>query len=222
MRQYFIIFLISILSGQLFSLEAHPEQTTLYFVRHGQTDWNIQGKLQGHADIPLNKAGRAEAVGLSERISEIDFDICFSSDLQRAIETARILSTSRPLIIKSVPALRERNYGPWEGRLFSELLEYEQGGHPPLNIESDEEIQKRIFPLLHEIVSNYPGATVLIVTHGSVIRSLLAHLLNIDSSSILSIQMKTMATLQLIASNGQYEIREMTDIQIHADGRYGN
>ncbi len=190
-------------------------------VRHGQTDWNIQGKLQGHADIPLNKAGKAEAAGLSEKISEIDFDICFSSDLQRAIETARILSATRPLIINSVPALRERNFGLWEGRLFSELLEYEKGGQPFPNIESDEEIQKRIFPLLHEIVSNYPGATVLIVTHGSVIRSLLAHLLNIDSSSILSIQMKTMATLQLVASNGQYEIREMTDIRIHADGRYG-
>ncbi len=222
MRHYLIIFLIPILSGQLFCLEAHPEQTTLYLVRHGQTDWNIQGKLQGHADIPLNNAGRAEAAGLSQKIHEIDFDICFSSDLQRAIETAQILNATRPLIIKSIPALRERNYGHWEGRLFSELLEYEKGGQPFLNIESDEEIQKRIFPLLHEIVSDYPGATVLIVTHGSVIRSLLAYLLNIDSTSILSIQMKTMATLQLAASNGQYEIREMTDIQIHADDRYGN
>ncbi|HEY2811343.1 MAG TPA: histidine phosphatase family protein [Rhabdochlamydiaceae bacterium] len=222
MRNYFIIFLILLLSGQLFSLEAHSQQTTLYLVRHGQTDWNVQGKLQGHADIPLNKAGRAEAVGLSEKISEIDFDICFSSDLQRAIETARILGATRPLTIKTVPALRERNFGLWEGRLFSELLEYEKGGQPFPNIESDGEIQKRIFPLLNEIASSYPGATVLIVTHGGVIRSLVAHLLNIDSSSILSIQMKTMATLQLVASNGQYEIREMTDIQIHADGKYGN
>jgi alpha-ribazole phosphatase/probable phosphoglycerate mutase len=222
MRHYLIIFLISIFSGQLFCLEAHSEQTILYFVRHGQTDWNVQGKLQGHADIPLNNAGRAEAAGLSQRISAIDFDICFSSDLQRAIETARILTATRPLTIKSVSALRERNFGLWEGRLFSELLEYEKGDQLFPDIESDEEIQKRTFPLLHEIVSNYPGASVLIVTHGSVIRSLLAHLLNIDSSSILSIQMKTMATLQLVASNGQYEIREMTDIQIHADGRYGN
>ena len=222
MRHYLILFLISIFSGQLFSLEAHSEQTTLYFVRHGQTDWNVQGKLQGHADIPLNNAGRAEAAGLSERISEIDFDICFSSDLQRAIETAQILTATRPLTIKSVSALRERNFGLWEGRLFSELLEYEKGGQPFPDIENDEEIQRRISPLLDEIVSNYPGATILVVTHGGVIRSLLAHLLNIDSSSILGIQMKTMATLQLVVSNGQYEIREMTDIRIHADDRYGN
>lgn len=222
MKRYFIVLLISILSGQLFSLEAHSEQTTLYIVRHGQTDWNVQGKLQGHADIPLNSAGRAEAAELSERIRTIDFDICFASDLQRAIETARILSATHPLIIRPVPALRERNYGSWEGRLFSELLEYEKRGYPLLNIESDEEIQKRIFPLLDEIVSNHPGATVLIVTHGSVLRSLLAHLLNIDSSSILSVQMKTMAMLKLVAASGQYAIQEMTDIQIHADGRYGN
>ena len=220
--RYFIVFLISVFSGQLFSLETHSEQTTLYIVRHGQTDWNVQGKLQGHADIPLNNTGRAEAAGLSERIGKIDFDVCFSSDLQRAVETAQILSTTHPFVIKSVPTLRERNYGCWEGRLFSELLEYEKEGRPLLNIESDEEIQKRIFPLLDQIVNNYSGATVLIVTHGSVLRSLVAHLLNIDTSSILSIQMKTMATLKLIASNGKYEIQEMTDIQIHADDRYGN
>jgi broad specificity phosphatase PhoE len=119
--------------------------------------------------------------------------------------------------------LRERNFGLWEGRLFSELLEYEKGGQPfPEDIENDEAIQRRISPLLEEIVSNYPGATILVVTHGGVLRSLLAHLLNIDSSSILSIQMKTMATLKLVASNGQYEIQEMTGIRIHADGRYGN
>src|SRR6185503_2059883 len=129
--------------------------------------------------------------------------------------------TTRPLVIKSVPALRERNFGLWEGRLFSELLEYEKRGQPFPGVETDEEIQKRISPLLDEIVSNYPGATILVVTHGGVIRSLLAHLLNIDSSSIRSIQMKTMATLRLVACNGQYEVREMTDIQIHADGRYG-
>jgi broad specificity phosphatase PhoE len=223
MIHYLIIFLIPFLSGQLFSLEAHSEQTTLYFVRHGQTDWNVQGKLQGHADIPLNNVGRAEAAGLSEKISEIDFDLCFSSDLLRAFETARILTATRPLAIKPVHALRERNFGLWEGRLFSELLEYEKGGQPfPEDIENDEAIQRRISPLLEEIVSNYPGATILVVTHGGVLRSLLAHLLNIDSSSILSIQMKTMATLKLVASNGQYEIQEMTGIRIHADGRYGN
>jgi len=220
MRHFLIVFMIPILSGQLFSLEAHSEHTTLYLVRHGQTDWNVQGKLQGHADIPLNNTGRAAAAGLSERIREIDFDVCFSSDLQRAIETARILSATRPLIIQSVPALRGRNYGFWEARLFSEFLEYEKGGQLFLNIESDAEIQKRIFPLLNEIVSNYPGATVLIVTHGSVIRNLLAHLLDIDSPSTLSIQMNIMATLQLVASNGQYSVREMMDIQIHTDGKF--
>jgi broad specificity phosphatase PhoE len=221
MRHYLIIFMIPIFSGLLFSLEAHAEQTILYLVRHGQTDWNVQGKLQGHADIPLNNTGRAAAAGLSERIREIDFDICFSSDLQRAIETARILSPTRPLIIQSVPALRGRNYGFWEARLVSEFLEYEKGGQPFLNIESDAEIQKRVFPLLNEIESNYPGATVLIVTHGSVIRNLLAHLLNIDPPSMLNIQMNTTATLQLVASNGQYSVQEMTDIQIHTDGRFG-
>jgi broad specificity phosphatase PhoE len=212
-----IVVLMHIYLGQLLSLDVHAEKTTLYVVRHGQTDWNRLGKLQGHADIPLNDAGRVEAAQLSEKINEVDFDICFSSDLQRAIETARILNAMRPLVIHSVSALRERDFGPWEGRLFSELLEFEKQGYPLAYIESDEEIQKRIFPILDEIVSNNPGANVLIVTHGSVMRSVLAHLLNIDSSSILSIQMKNMATLQIVASNGHYEIQEMSDIHIDAE-----
>jgi broad specificity phosphatase PhoE len=219
MRHYFILFLIPILSGQLFSSERHSKQTILYLVRHGQTDWTIQGKLQGHADIPLNNAGRAQAAAISERMSEIGFDICFSSDLQRAIETARILGAARPLIIKPIPVLRGRDYGPWENRFFSEFLEYKKKGHSFLNMESDEEIQKRIFSFLHEIVNNYPDATILIVTHGAVIRNLLACLLNIDSSSIFTIEMETMATLKLGVSDGHYTVQEMTDIQIHADCR---
>jgi broad specificity phosphatase PhoE len=202
MKRYLILFLIS---GHLFG------STTLYFVRHGQTDWNVQGKLQGHADFPLNQAGRQEAEDLSERIREMDFDVCFSSDLQRAMETARILSATRPLIIQPVPTLRGRDFGLMEGRQFSELLEYEKEGQSFPNIESYEEVQKRIFPLFHDIVSHYPGATVLIVTHGSVIRSFLARLLHIDSPSI---QLKNLATLQVVASNGQYEIQESADIHI--------
>lgn len=217
MRHYFVIIMISILSGPLFGLEADSKKTTLYIVRHGLTDWNILGKLQGHADIPLNETGRAEAAELSQRINGIDFDICFSSDLQRAMETSRILTAPSLLPIKSVPALRERNFRLWEGRLFSELTEYMRGDQPFPDIETDEEIRGRILPLLDEIVVNYPGATVLVVTHGSVMRSLLIHLLKIDSSSILGIQVKTLATLQLVASKGQYAIQEMTGIHFNKD-----
>lgn len=210
-----IFVLMSILSGQLFALESPPPQTVFYLVRHGQTDWNVQGKVQGLADIPLNDTGRAEAVQLSEKIGEIIFDVCFSSELTRALETAEILNATRPLIIKTDPALIERNFGPWEGQLFSELLEFEALGQPLLNIESDEEIQKRAFPLLHEIADSYAGSTVLIVTHGSVIRSLLTYLLDGNWRPIQSVQVKNMAILQLSFVDGQFNILKMEGIQFY-------
>jgi broad specificity phosphatase PhoE len=199
-------------------LESLSGQTTVYLVRHGQTDWNIQGKLQGHADIQLNEAGRAEALQLSEKMGEIDFTACFASDLQRAVETAQILKGNRSLPTQIDPALRERNFGLWEGRLFCELLEYEAQGRPFLGIEieSDEEIQKRVFSFLHKIADGYPGATILIVTHGGVIRNVLAHVLGIDCTPILSVQMKNTAILKLVTSNGRCEIQEMKDIKIQA------
>ncbi len=216
-----VLFLIAISLGLFFCSGLHSEQTILYLVRHGQTDWNIQGKLQGHVDIPLNSAGIAEAFQLSEEMNKIDFTACFSSDLQRAIETAQILNGNRCLAIKTDSALRERNFGLWEGRLFSELLEYEAQGRPFLGIEieSEEEIQKRTFPFLHKIAGDYPGATILVVTHGGVIRSILAHVMGIDCTPILSIQMKNTAFLKLVISDGRCEIQEMKDIKIHADGR---
>lgn len=202
-------------SGQLFALEPDSKPTVFYLVRHGQTDWNVQGKLQGHADIPLNDTGRAETIQLRDKLNEIVFDVCFSSDLERAFETAQILNANRSLIIKADPRLRGRHLRPWEGQMFSELLEFEARGQPLHNIESDEEIQKRVFPLLLEIADNYAGSTILIVTHGCVIRSLLAHLLEGNWSSIQSMQIKNTAILQLAIFNGHWSILEMKEIQVH-------
>lgn len=210
-----VFVLISVLSGQLFGLESDSKPTLFYLVRHGQTDWNVQGKIQGLADIPLNETGRAEATQLSEEIKEIAFDVCFSSDLERALETAQILTATRSLIIKTDPALRERNFGPWEGQLFSELLEFEAQGQPLHNIESDKEIKKRVFPLLHEIADNYAGSTILIVTHSGVIRSILAHLLDGNWSPIKSMHIKNSAILQLAISNGHWNVLGMKGIQVH-------
>ncbi len=111
-----LFYLLFIPCAFLFSAENPDEAATVfYIVRHGQTDWNVQKKIQGHADIPLNDTGRAQAAELSETLGPIAFDYCFSSDLQRAAETALILNRNSSIQVDQ--RLRERNFGPWEGCL---------------------------------------------------------------------------------------------------------
>lgn len=194
------------------STNEKPLSTTFYLVRHGQTDWNMQKKLQGQLDIPLNDTGRSEAAQLSEKLGEVAFEACFSSDLQRAAETAQILSAAHSLTIGLDPRLRERNFGPWEGYLVSEFMVFEKQDQQPLSIESDEAIRKRAFSCLNEIADLYPGSTVLIVTHGGVMGSLLSQLIPIERLSLFDIHIKNMALLQLSVSNGQCEIGKMEGI----------
>ena len=183
--------------------------TMFYLVRHGQTDWNVEKRIQGHSDIPLNDAGRAQAVQLQERLKPIAFDHCFSSDLQRAIETARILTASRSLAIHVDPRLRERNFGIGEGKLFSECdTSLEQN---LMTVETDEAVAKRFFAFLHETEKKYPGSSILIVTHGGVMRTFLAKQLGIPLKSI---HVENMAFLQLKAVDGVIQIGDMQGVEV--------
>ncbi len=83
------------------------KKTTYFFVRHGQTDWNLQGKIQGHTDIPLNDTGREQAKSLKKILEGTPFSACFASDLQRAVETASIVVEGRSLDVVKEKLLRE-------------------------------------------------------------------------------------------------------------------
>ena len=89
--------------------------TTILLVRHGETDWNLQRRVQGHSDTPLNDNGRAQALALADTLDDVELDAVYASDLARAFETARIVAERRGLTVTSVPGLRERNFGTWEG-----------------------------------------------------------------------------------------------------------
>jgi broad specificity phosphatase PhoE len=181
--------------------------TLFYIVRHGQTEWNVEKRIQGCSDIPLNDVGRAQAVELKEKLKDIDFAFCFSSDLQRAAETARIILSVHPLIaVQFDKRLRQRNYGPWEGSPSSEyyaaaLLE---------QVEKDAAIGARAMACLEEIVILYPHAHVLIVTHGGVMRNVIAKLCSLEASEI---QVENTALLKLNSSEQGLEIVEMQGIE---------
>lgn len=157
--------------------------TDIYLVRHGQAQCNLDRIITGQTESPLTDVGRNEARKLKERIGTINFDEVVSSDLSRAIETAKVLA-SVDTTIQQFPELRERTFGKLEGQPDSILkplldahaqLPSQQQWETPLdeNIESDKQVYQRTMPCIEKLVRNNAGKKVLVVTHGGPIRTLL-------------------------------------------------
>jgi probable phosphoglycerate mutase len=97
--------------------------TTILLVRHGQTDWNLAHRWQGHVDIPLNETGRRQARLLARRLETLPIKAIYTSDLIRASETANIVAEPLGILPIPDPALRERNGGKFQSLTFDELEE---------------------------------------------------------------------------------------------------
>jgi broad specificity phosphatase PhoE len=165
--------------------------TTIYIVRHGETEWNVQGLLQGQMDSPLTIAGKDQARLLGQELAHVQFDAVFSSDLERTKKTAEIIGLEKKLAVKTTEALRERAFGTFEGKKYAVLeeelkdliAEYETLQDKEKltfrfrdDMETEEEVLIRFLRFLREIGVAYSGKTVLLVTHGGTMRTLLVHL----------------------------------------------
>jgi broad specificity phosphatase PhoE len=138
--------------------------TTLLLVRHGETDWNAAGLLQGHTDRPLSDFGRRQARQLAEELEGEPFDAVYASDLARARETAEIAGERLGLPVVLDADLREKDWGSWEGLTAVERDRVEFVG------ESTEAHRERILRALTRIAERHPGGRVLVVTHGGSMR----------------------------------------------------
>jgi broad specificity phosphatase PhoE len=156
--------------------------TTILLARHGETDWNREGRFQGHADPPLNRTGRDQAVELSVALMAEDLAAVYSSPLRRALETAEILAASRELEPVIVAALQEVDVGSWSGLTRTEVeqrfpeqyarwLDYGQGWEDG---ETYDEMGTRVVAALLELAAAHDGERVLAVTHGGPIRAAFA------------------------------------------------
>ncbi|MFL5916105.1 MAG: histidine phosphatase family protein [Gaiellaceae bacterium] len=135
--------------------------TRLLLVRHGETDWNADGRLQGQTDRPLSDFGRTQALRLAGELAEEELEAIYSSDLARALETAEIVAERVGLPVLLDPDLREKDWGTWEGLTAVERDRVEFVG------ESTEAHQERILRALRRISEGHPdGGSVLVVTHG--------------------------------------------------------
>ena len=149
-------------------------KTVIGLLRHGQTDWNIDFRLQGITDIELNETGLEQARQAAEVIDSSDWDIVVSSPLSRARVTAQIVADANGLTgVEIEPLLLERSFGEAEGLMHEEWREK----YPDQNLvpggETLPELTERAWQLLDLLIAKYPGQRVLTVSHGALIRKLL-------------------------------------------------
>jgi broad specificity phosphatase PhoE len=162
--------------------------TTVYLARHGESDWNVERRWQGHADRPLTERGREQAELLAERLADVKLDAVYASDLRRAWETAEAVAATRGLEVVRLPELREVDVGSWSGCTRDECAErfpeafarWRQGGSGWDDGESYEEMGERIVEAIRTIAAEHPDGAVLVVSHGGPIRAVHAHALGVD------------------------------------------
>jgi broad specificity phosphatase PhoE len=138
--------------------------TVLLLVRHGETDWNAEGRLQGHTDTALNDLGRRQARALAEALTGETLEAVYASDLARARETAEIVGVQLGLPVTLHADLREKDWGTWEGLTTTERDRVELVG------ETTGAHRERTLRALHEIAVRHPAGRVLVVTHGGSVR----------------------------------------------------
>ncbi|MBD1381074.1 histidine phosphatase family protein [Metabacillus arenae] len=157
--------------------------TTICLVRHGETDWNKLGKLQGTTDIPLNETGIKQAEDCRDYFSVSDFDFLITSPLKRAKQTAIIINDNLNLELIEMSDFKERSFGDAEGLTVEKRTKIYPDGKFP-NQEEIEDFKERVVNGIEKINHLYPTKKILLVAHGAVINMVLATLSNgeIDSS----------------------------------------
>jgi broad specificity phosphatase PhoE len=150
----------------------------LWLVRHGETDWNVEGRWQGQAAFapPLNAVGRAQTHALAAQLDGQSFEALYSSDLLRARETADIIAARLRLPVRLEPRLREVNLGRWEGMLGEDIArqypaELLRREHDPLHArppggESVTQVAARVGAAVDDMARAHPAGLIVVVSHG--------------------------------------------------------
>ena len=160
--------------------------TNLYITRHGQTEWNVQGRLQGHLDSPLTDLGITQAGQLSNSLADVDFDVIYSSPSLRTVHTSEIIRGQRPIDVTVEERLREINMGSWEGMELSEVklqFPHEHEAYwntPALYVpsnggESFQDVCERVTPFIERIMDDDENRTIMIITHTVTLKCIMSY-----------------------------------------------
>lgn len=153
--------------------------TELILIRHGETDWNVEHRIQGHLDIPLNGAGLSQAEAIGERFREMNIDVLVSSDLCRAMQTMQPIAEARGLPIVRDARLRERHLGVLQGKtreeaqqVAPEAFEVFRSRATDAVLDEGESLTTfadRVIDALRELTQTHENKRIVAVTHGGVL-----------------------------------------------------
>jgi broad specificity phosphatase PhoE len=163
-----------------------------YFLRHGEATWNAEGRWCGRTDVPLSDGGRRQAQLLAQRVRPILIEALYSSPLERALETARIVGEAigrEPVVDRR---LMELNYGAWEGRTYEEsrratpdiyrAWEADPAKVAPPEGESGEQLVERVTPFLVEVAQRHQAGNVVVVCHRTLCRLIACYIMGVPLS----------------------------------------
>ncbi len=184
--------------------------TEIWLVRHGQTDWNLEGRLQGQLDVPLNDTGLDQARQMAASLEGRKFGALYASDLMRARQTAEIISKVVNLPIQFDRRLREISQGDFEGMLFSDVVKQFEGAledraRDPVNSrlpggESVADVARRVKDCMDDIACRNIKVPVLVVAHGLAIATILCEARGYPMESVYS-HIQENATAEVIEWN---------------------
>lgn len=164
--------------------------TRVLAIRHGETDWNVGTRIQGHLDIGLNPTGRWQAARLAEALADEPLAAVYSSDLSRAFDTARAVAGRAGLAVRGEPGLRERAFGQFQGLTFDQIAQAwpdqsdrwrkRDPGFAPDGGESLADFYARCVGAAARLAAAHPGETIVLVAHGGVLDCLYRAATRID------------------------------------------
>ena len=191
--------------------------TLLYLIRHGRTEWNDLGRMQGWADPALDALGRQQAQALARRLYSESFAAFYSSPLVRARATAEAVAAGHHMRVLLDDRLRERNLGAWTGLTFEQarqrdprLAEGDWRLEGPPGGENQADLMARVAAVIDEIAARHPEGTVAVFSHGGALSAYLEHLLGIpaERSVSFSFHNTAMARVSLRLGHGHgYHVR---------------
>lgn len=177
--------------------------TRIFLIRHGQSEWNHLNKIQGQKNTLLTELGKKQALYLGNRLIDEKIDIIYTSDLNRAYNTAEIISKkiNKPLIVNE--SIREINFGLWEGLTIEDIKNHYKDEYSiwlkepdKLNIQGFENLislQERAMKSINEIISENHGKNIAIVSHGAILKTMILGLLSIDISHYKNISLSNVS-----------------------------
>ena len=177
-----------------------------YIIRHGQTNWNKKGKIQGKTDIELNEEGIEQAKEARKILEKYPIDVIVSSPLKRAKKTAEIINEAKKVPIIFDKAIEERGFGEFEGKVGkeiqdeiwnSEILDNYNLNKQYKGVESIQDLCNRVWGLFDELKQEYEDKNILIVTHGGVTRAINGYFNGTNKEGIIELEELNNAILQI-------------------------